>query len=129
MLQALVHWSIHNRVVVVALAILLLVLGIVAAANAKLDVFPEFAPPQVSVQTECPGLSPSEVEQLVTLPIETAVNGISGLVVLRSRSIQGLSVITIVFGSGTDIHRARTQGTERLGELASQLPTGVKTPR
>src|SRR5437870_5551357 len=129
MLQAIVDCSLRNRVVVLVLAALLVVLGVYAATHARLDVFPEFAPPQVAVQTECPGLSPSEVEQLVTLPIETAVNGISGLDVLRSRSIQGLSVITVVFGSGTDIYRARQQVTERLGALASQLPAGVKAPR
>jgi CzcA family heavy metal efflux pump len=128
-LQAIVNWSLHNRVVVVALAVLLLVLGVFAAANAKLDVFPEFAPPQVVIQTECPGLSPAEVEQLVTLPIETVVNGIPRLDVLRSQSIQGLSVITVIFQDGTDIYHARQQVTERLGELAGQLPAGVKTPR
>ncbi|HYT93282.1 MAG TPA: efflux RND transporter permease subunit, partial [Gemmataceae bacterium] len=129
MLQALVNWSIHNRVVVVALAVLMLILGIFAAANAKLDVFPEFAPPQVVIQTECPGLSPSEVEQLVTLPIETEINGIPRLDVLRSQSIQGLSVVTVIFQDGTDIYRARQLVTERLGELAGQFPAGVKTPR
>jgi CzcA family heavy metal efflux pump len=129
MLQAIVGWSLRNRVVVVALALLLLFAGLYAATNARLDVFPEFAPPQVNVQTECPGLSPSEVEQLVTLPIETAVNGISGLDVLRSQSIQGLSVVTIVFRGNTDIYRARQQVSERLSELAGQLPAGVKAPR
>jgi CzcA family heavy metal efflux pump len=129
MLQAIVNWSLHNRVVVVVLAALLLVAGVYAAGHAKLDVFPEFAPPQVNIQTECPGLSPNEVEQLVTLPIETAVNGISGLDVLRSQSIQGLSVVTIVFRGGTDIFRARQQVSERLSEVAGQLPAGVKSPR
>jgi CzcA family heavy metal efflux pump len=129
MLQAIVAWSLRNRVIVVVLAALLVVVGAYAATHAKLDVFPEFAPPQVVVQTECPGLSPSEVEQLVTGPIETAVNGISGLDMLRSQSIQGLSVVTIIFHGGTDIYRARQQVTERLGELAGQLPSGVKSPR
>src|SRR5437870_11993210 len=129
MLQAIVAWSIHNRVVVVVLAVFLMVLGVYAAGHAKLDVFPEFAPPQVMIQTECPGLSPSEVEQLVTLPIEVAVNGIPRLDVLRAQSIQGLSVITVIFQDGTDIYRARQQVTERLGELAGQFPAGVKVPR
>src|SRR5262245_5647114 len=92
MLQAIVEWSIRNRAVVVALAALLLVLGGYAAGQARLDVFPEFAPPEVVVQTEAPGLSPAEVEQLVTLPVEAAVNGLPRLDVVRSRSIQGLSV-------------------------------------
>jgi CzcA family heavy metal efflux pump len=129
MLQAIVAWSIRNRVVVVVLAALLLVLGLYATRQSKLDVFPEFAPPQVVVQTEAPGLSPAEVEQLVTLPIELAVNGISRLDILRSQSIQGLSVITAIFTDGTDIYRARQQVAERLAELAGQLPAGAKTPR
>jgi CzcA family heavy metal efflux pump len=129
MLQAIVAWSLRNRVVVVVLAAALVVLGIYATGHAKLDVFPEFAPPYVEVQTECPGLSPKEVEQLVTLPIETAVNGITGLDVLRSRSIQGLSVVTVIFTSGSDIYRARQQVSERLTALANQLPSGVKAPR
>jgi CzcA family heavy metal efflux pump len=129
MLQFIVAWSLRNRAVVVALAALLIVVGAYAAGHARLDVFPEFAPPQVSIQTECPGLSPHEVEQLVTLPIESAVNGTSGIDVLRSQSIQGLSVVTIVFRGNTDIYRARQQVTERLAELAGQLPAGVKAPR
>src|SRR5471030_982486 len=129
MLQAIVDWSLRNRVVVVVLSALLLVAGAFATARAKLDVFPEFAPPQVIVQTECPGLSPNDVEQLVTLPVEQAVNGISGLDVLRSQSIQGLSVITIIFRDGTDIFRARHQVAERLNDAGRQLPSGIKAPR
>jgi CzcA family heavy metal efflux pump len=129
MLQAIVAWSIRNRVVVVVLAVLLLVGGLYATRQSKLDVFPEFAPPQVVVQTEAPGLSATEVEQLVTLPIEQAVSGIARLDVLRSQSIQGLSVITVIFTDGTDIYRARQQVAERLAELAGQLPVGTKTPR
>jgi CzcA family heavy metal efflux pump len=129
MLQAIVAWSIRNRVVVIVLAALLLAGGLYATRQAKLDVFPEFAPPQVVIQTEAPGLSATEVEQLVTLPIEQAVNGIARLDVLRSQSIQGLSVITVIFTDGTDIYRARQQVAERLGELAGQLPVGAKTPK
>jgi CzcA family heavy metal efflux pump len=129
MLTALVAWSIRNRIVVVALAVFLLVLGGYAATHARLDVFPEFAPPEVVIQTEAPGLSPGEVEQLITLPIESAVNGLPRLAVIRSRSIQGLSVVTVIFRDGTDIYRARQQVSERLGELAGQLPEGVRPPR
>ena len=114
---------------VAALAVFLLAYGGYAATRAKLDVFPEFAPPEVVVQTECPGLSPAEVEQLVTLPVETALSGLPGLDVIRSRSIQGLSVVTVVFRDGTDPYRARQQVGERLAELAGQLPEGVKPPR
>jgi CzcA family heavy metal efflux pump len=129
MLQAIVGWSLHNRVAVVVLAFLLLAAGCYAAWKARLDVFPDFAPPQVVIQTEAPGLSPTEVERLVTLPIENAVNGLPRLDALRSESIHGLSVVTVVFADGTDIYRARQLVNERLAELAGQLPAGVKSPR
>jgi CzcA family heavy metal efflux pump len=129
MLQSIVAWSIRNCVVVVALAVFLLVLGAHAASHARLDVFPEFAPPEVVIQTETPGLSAAEVEQLVTTPVEAAVNGLPRLDVVRSRSIQGLSVINVLFADGTDIYRARQQVSERLAELAGQLPDGVQSPR
>lgn len=129
MLQEIVEWSTRNRVVVLALAALLLVLGVYATGHARLDVFPEFAPPEVVIQTEASGLSPAEVEQLVTLPVEAAVNGLPRLAIIRSRSIQGLSVLTVIFKDGTDIYRARQQVSERLAELAGQLPEGVRPPR
>jgi CzcA family heavy metal efflux pump len=128
MLQAIVNWSIHNRVAVLVLAALLLGTGLYATNQARLDVFPEFAPPQVVVQTEAPGLAPEQVEQLITQPIENAVNGVPRLDTLRSQSIQGLSVVTAVFQDGTDIFRARQQISERLAELAGQFPPEVKRP-
>src|ERR1700730_18403888 len=127
MLQALVSWSLSNRSVVLVLAALMAAVGVYASLKARLDVFPEFAPPLVIIQTECPGLAPMEVEQLVTNPMEAAVNGVPRLAKLPSQSIQGLSVITATFLDGTDIYRARQQVTERLGELAAILPAGVKT--
>src|SRR5436309_5020511 len=129
MLQFIVDWSIRHRIVVVCLALLLLGIGLYAAAHARLDVFPDFTPPQVVIQTEAPGLAPAEVEQLVTTPIEQSVNGLPRLETLRSQSIQGLSVITVIFQDGTDVYRARQQVGERLGELAGQFPAGVKVPR
>jgi Cu/Ag efflux pump CusA len=129
MLQSLVAWSLKHRFLVIVLAAILLVVGIHASRKARLDVFPEFAPPQVIIQTECPGLAPLDVEQLVTIPLETSVNGVPRLAKLRSQSVQGLSVITAIFLDGTDIYRARQQVAERLSELAGQLPAGVKTPR
>src|SRR6516162_6920612 len=80
------------------------------------------------MQTEAPGLVPLQVEQLITQPIENAVHGIPHLASLRSQSIQGLSVVTVVFQDGTDVYRARQQVSERLGELAGQLPPEVKKP-
>src|SRR5712691_4795514 len=129
MLQVLVAWSLKHRLAVVVLAAILLGVGIYASTKARLDVFPEFAPPLVVIQTECPGLTPLDVEQLVTIPIETSVNGVPRLAKLRSQSIQGLSVVTVIFLNRTDIYRARQQVTERLSELSGQLPIGVKAPR
>ena len=91
MLRALVEFSIRYRGVVIALACVVLAYGLNTAARAKLDVFPEFAPPQVVIQTEAVGLSSEQVEQLVTRPIELAVNGVANLESIRSQSIQGLS--------------------------------------
>ena len=106
MLRALVHFSLKHRRVVVALACVLLGYGIHVARNAKLDVFPSFVQPQVMIQTECPGLAPEQVELLVTLPIESTVNGLGDMESLRSESIEGLSIITVVFKEGTDVFRA-----------------------
>ncbi|MDB6170053.1 MAG: CusA/CzcA family heavy metal efflux transporter [Verrucomicrobia bacterium] len=129
MLQAIVQFSLRFRGVVLALACLLLGYGIYVAANAKLDVFPEFVPPQVTVQTEAPGLAPEQVETLVTRPIENTINGLGSQESLRSETIQGLSVITVVFKEGTDIQVARQMLAEKLGEAASLLPVGVKAPK
>ncbi len=129
MLQAIVQFSLRFRGVVLTLACLIVAYGVWVAAHAKLDVFPDFVPPQVSVQTEAPGLSPEQVETLVTRPVENAINGLGSQESMRSETIQGLSVITVVFKAGTDIHVARQMLGEKLGEIASQLPVGVKPPK
>src|SRR5216110_2563462 len=108
--------------VVITLGVVVLGYGIYTASRSQLDVFPEFAPPQVVIQTEAVGLSPEQVEQLVTRPIETAVNGVANLESIRSQSIQGLSIITTVFREGTDIFQARQMTSERLVEVASRIP-------
>jgi len=128
MLNAIVRFSIRFRGIAISLACALLGYGIFSLSHVPYDVFPEFAPPQVSIQTEAPGLSPEQVEVLVTQPIENVINGVSGIESLRSRSIQGLSVITVVFRSGSDIYRGRQAVTERLSTVASELPTGVQPP-
>ena len=97
MLRRLVEFSLEFRGVTVTLACLLFSYGVFAAFQAKLDVFPEFAPPQVVVMTEAPGLSPEEVEALVTTPVERAMIGVGDLQTIRSQSIQGFSVITASF--------------------------------
>src|ERR1051325_6804257 len=129
MRQAIVQWALRFRGVVVSLACLLLVYGLWVAAHAKLDVFPDFVPPQVTVQTEAPGLAPEQVETLVTRPIENAINGLGSQESIRSETIQGLSVIALVFKEGTDVQVARQMVAEKLGEVSSQLPAGVKAPK
>jgi CzcA family heavy metal efflux pump len=129
MLTRLVEFSLRFRGVVVLLACVLVGYGIYVTYHAKLDVFPDFVPPEVVVQTEAPGLSPEQVETLVTRPLETVINGMGGLTALRSDSIQGLSAITAVFEDGTDIFKARQAMAERLTEAAGELPTGVLAPK
>ena len=129
MLQALVNFSLRHRAVVVVLAAVLLGYGVHVVMNAKMDVFPNFVQPQVVIQTECPGLAPEQVELLVTLPIETMVNGLGDMESLRSESIQGLSVITVVFKEGSDIFRVRQTLAEKLAETTGELPTSVRTPQ
>ncbi len=128
MLSAIVEFSLRFRGIVIALACLAALYGIYATEQAHLGVFPEFAPPQVTIQTEAPGLSPEQVETLVTQRIENALIGTAGLEAIRSSSIQGLSVVTITFSEGTEIYRARQMVGERLLEITSQMPQGVAAP-
>src|SRR5712675_2231810 len=129
MLSRIVEFSLRFRGVVIALACVIVGYGLYVAAHAKLDVFPEFVQPQVVIQTEAPGLSSEQVEALVTRPVETAINGVGNLESMRSESIQGLSVITVVFKESTDIHIDRQLLSERVAALASELPVGVKAPQ
>jgi len=128
MLNRIVQFSLHHSGVVIALGAILIVFGAYVTTRVRLDVFPEFAPPQVVIQTEAPGLASEEVEQLVTLPLETGLNGSPGLKTIRSQSIQGLSILTLVFADNTDILRDRQMITERLGEIIARLPQGVGPP-
>src|SRR5690242_5063842 len=128
MLTGLVRGSIRHRLVVITLAGALVVYGLTTLPNIPLDVFPEFAPPQVSIQTEAPGFSPEQVEVLVTKPIEDAINGVQGIGAVRSQSIQGLSVITAILSERTDVYRARQSLAERLGEVVGRLPATVRPP-
>jgi CzcA family heavy metal efflux pump len=129
MLKWIVESSLRFRGVVTVLACLVAAYGIYITGRAKLDVFPEFAPPRIVIQTEAPGLSAEEVEALVTRPIEYGLNGTPELEVTYSQSIQGLSVVTTVFREDADIYRVRQLTGERLAELSGQLPEGVKAPR
>lgn len=125
MLNAIVRFSLQHRTVVLVLASALLGAGIYSLSRAKYDVFPEFAPPQVVIQTEATGLAPEQVELLVTQPIENAVNGVPGIHSVRSNSAQGLSVVTAVFADNTNIYLDRQVVSERLSTLSSRLPAGI----
>lgn len=129
MLAALVRISIRFHGIVIALAALLLVYGSYRFFHAGLDIFPEFSPNQVTIQTESPGLSPEQVEVLVTQPIENTISGLIGMKSVRSESIQGLSIVTAIFSETiVDVHRARQRISERLTQLSGQLPEGANTP-
>jgi CzcA family heavy metal efflux pump len=128
MLNRIVHFSLKFRVIVVVLACVLTGYGIYTAANAKLDVLPNFVPPEADIETEAPGLSPEQVEVLVTKPLENIINGLGNMKTLRSESLSGLSTITAVFKDGTDIFVARQMLAEKLTEAAGVLPSGVKPP-
>ncbi|RUT01513.1 hypothetical protein DSM106972_066100 [Dulcicalothrix desertica PCC 7102] len=94
-----------------------------------LDVLPAFAPPQVEIQAEAPGLAPEEVESLVTLPIESAINGTPGVTAVRSSSAAGISAVRVIFNQNTEIYQARQLITERLQQATGKLPPGVETPQ
>ena len=96
-MNALIRWSVRYRGFVTFLSFAWLVGGLFLALHAPLDVFPEFVPPQVTIQTEAPGLAPEQVEQIVTRPIESAINGAPGIESMRSESVYGLSVILVSF--------------------------------
>src|SRR5712664_29024 len=128
-MRGLVSLCVRHFGSVTALSVLALLLGCWGVMRAPLDVFPEFVPSQVDVQTEAPGFAPQQVEELITKQIENAVNGASGLATLRSESIPGLSVVTITFADGVDVHIARQGISERLSELGSSLPAGAGTPK
>jgi CzcA family heavy metal efflux pump len=129
MLKRIVEFSLRFRGVIFALGLLLAGYGIFITTQTKLDVFPEFAPPRIVIQTEAPGLSAEEVEALVTRPIEYGLNGTPDLESMYSQSIQGLSVVTVVFRETADIFRARQLTGERLTELAGNLPAGMHAPQ
>src|SRR6266403_2422689 len=128
-MRGLVSLCVRHYGFVTALSVLALFLGCFGVMRSPLDVFPEFVPSQVDIQTEAPGFAPQQVEELVTKRIESAVNGASGLATLRSESIPGLSVVIITFDDKVDVHVARQGISERLSEIGSTLPTGVGTPK
>src|SRR6516162_8082704 len=129
MLRSLVELSLKQRYVIVVGSIILLVYGGNSALQSHKDVFPEFAPPLVEVQTEAPGMSSEAVENLVTIPIESAVNGIPHMTTLRSKSVQGVSSVVMLFEQGTDLFKVRQMVAERVAVAGTSLPAQVKAPR
>ncbi|HSD61901.1 MAG TPA: efflux RND transporter permease subunit, partial [Burkholderiales bacterium] len=125
MVGAIVRFSVRRPGVVLALALTVTLYGLHRLFLASLDVFPEFAPTQVVIQTEAPGFNAPLTESLVTRPIEAAIAGIPGLASVRSQSIPGLSVVTAVFREGSDIYRDRQMVAERLGAAAPGFPAGI----
>jgi CzcA family heavy metal efflux pump len=128
MMAWLVSLSLRHRIIVVALAVITVVVSWRTLRTTPLDVFPEFAPPLVEVQTEAPGLSTTEVEALVTVPLEAALNGVPGLARIRSKSVLGLSSVVLVLEPGTNVLAARLVVQERLARAAPQLPAVARPP-
>ena len=126
MLDNIIQWSLRNRLLVIALAVALLIYGSVVTLRAPIDVFPDLTAPTVTIITEPSGLAPEEVESLVTLPIESAINGAPGVLRVRSNSAIGLSLVFVEFEMGTDIYRARQLVAEKLQQ--ARMPAGVKPP-
>jgi Cu/Ag efflux pump CusA len=128
MFNRLIAWALHNRLIVLALTIVLFIAGMFALQRMSVDVFPEFAAPQVVIQTEAPGMAPQDVESLITYRLESAINGSPGVSAVRSKTNVGLSTITVVFAAGTDIYLDRQLINERLQNVLSSLPVTAKPP-
>lgn len=129
LMRSVIAGSLRFRFLVVAAALGTMVLGIAQVPNMRVDVFPEFAPPRVVIQTGCLGLSTSDVEQLVTVPLEQALNGIQGLDTMRSKSVPQLSYIELLFTPDTNLLRARQDVQERLATVVPSLPTWAGLPQ
>src|SRR5437773_220784 len=124
MLNAIIRLALGHRTLVIALCLLVLVYGGYLSTTLPIDVFPDLDRPRVVILTECPGLSPEEIESLVTQPIETAILGASGVEAVRSQSSQGMVVIYVEFGWRTEVRYARQVVSERLATVT--MPPGIR---
>ena len=128
MLNRIIHFSLHNRMLVLVASMLLLVGGTYTALHTEVDVFPDLTAPTVVIMTEANGMATEEVEQLVTFPIETAVNGATGVRRVRSSSTNGFSVVWVEFDWDMDVYLARQIVSEKLAIVNESLPPNVGRP-
>ena len=128
MIAKLIEWSLHNRVVVLFGALLLLVWGAIEAQRMPVDVFPDLTAPSVTVVAEAHGMAPEEVETLIAFPLETALNGAPGVRRVRSSNSIGIGVVTVEFDWGTDVYQARQIVAERIATVRGQLPPDIPEP-
>src|SRR5512136_2695403 len=127
MLEKLMAFSLRNRLIIWLLVALTLGAGIWAVGTIAIDAFPDVTNIQVEVISTAPGLSPLEIEKFVTYPIETSMRGLPGLVLMRSVTKYGISVVTLVFRDDVDVYFARQMVFERLAEVSRRVPDGVET--
>jgi cobalt-zinc-cadmium resistance protein CzcA len=125
MITSMIRAALSQRLIVVVLALVLCAFGLREATRLSVDAFPDVTNVQVQVATEAPGRSPEEIERFVTVPLEIALNGMPGLVEMRSLNKSGLSIITLVFTDKTDVYFARQLVTERLIEVTPRMPAGI----
>ena len=128
MLDKIIHFSLHNRLLILVASVLLLIGGTYTAFHTEVDVFPDLNAPTVVVMTEAGGMAAEEVEQLVTFPIETAVNGATGVRRVRSSSTTGFSVVWVEFDWDTDVYLARQIVSEKLAAASEDFPANVGKP-
>ena len=128
MLNKIIRFSLENRILVLVATVLLVIGGLYSTSKTEVDVFPDLNAPTVVIMTEAGGMAAEEVEQLVTFPLETAVNGSTGVRRVRSQSTHGFSVVWVEFDWGTDIYLARQIVSEKLAAVGEQMPEGVSAP-